>query len=145
VDGEWVNPAPPEPVVPGPPPAPSTLELVRQIDADADAIYGAVLGNRGPEYTLAETEALAYQAAGYSGTVPASVASWATAKSWTATQAADDILATAMAWRNAMNLIRATRLSLKQAALGDEDARRAAKSLWDSFVAGIKTQLGITA
>ena len=48
---------------------------------------------------------------GYIGDpAPASVASWATAKGMTAQQAADDINATAAAWRTAQAAIRAARL-----------------------------------
>ena len=76
---------------------------VLQIDADTDALYGAVLGNRTEEYTSAASDAAAYKSAGYTGTVPPGVQSWATAKKWTATQAADDILVTAAAWIGAQN------------------------------------------
>ena len=79
--------------------ATASADLVLQIDADTDAIYQQVIGNRAAEYTVAEAEALAYADAGYTGTVPASVASWATAKGWAAQAAADDIIATATAWR----------------------------------------------
>lgn len=118
---------------------------VKQIDEDTDALYAAVIGNRAAEYTVAETEATAYAGAGYTGTVPASVASWATAKGWTAQQAADDINATAAAWRTAQAAIRAARL------LHKEQARTAAsladlsnvRAQWVGFVAAIRGQLGL--
>lgn len=119
--------------------------VVKQIDEDTDALYAAVIGNRAAEYTVAETEATAYAGAGYTGTVPASVASWATAKGWTAQQAADDINATAAAWRTAQAAIRAARLLRK------EQARTAAsladlsnvRAQWVGFVAAIRGQLGL--
>ena len=116
--------------------------LMRQIDADADYIYGAVQGNRGIEYTMAEAEATAYKAAGYTGTVPSSVGSWASAKGQTATWAADDILATAVAWRGAMAQIRAQRLARKEAAK-TAPALAPVAAQWTGFVAGIKTALGV--
>lgn len=118
---------------------------VLQIDVDTDAIYGAVLGNRAQEYTLAEADATAYKAAGYTGTVPASVQCWATTKSWTAKQAADDILATAAAWRSAQAAIRAQRLSSKEAVRTANDAAgvTTAMAAWAGFVTTIKGQLGI--
>jgi hypothetical protein len=114
------------------------------IDADTDAIYGAVLGNRAEEYTLAANEAQAFKTAGYTGTVPASVQSWATAKSWTATQAADDILLTAAQWVGAQSAIRAQRLLRKEQVRAATDAAgiTAAMAAWAGFVAAIRGQLG---
>lgn len=124
------------------PSQPDRIHLSYRIDADADAIYAAVQGNRGNEYVLAETEATAFKAANYNGPVPSSVASWASAKAKTAQWAADDILATAVAWRGAMSLIRANRLSHKEQAKTSNDLVAVAKS-WDTFVNVIKGQLGI--
>jgi hypothetical protein len=145
VDGEWVNPLPPV-YVPQPDitPTPTTAELVSLIDSQTDAIYGAVLGNRGTEYELAEQEATAYKAAGYPTTAPTSVVSWATAKQWTNQQAADDIIATATAWRSAMAAIRSKRLLCKQLATSSVASVRADASVeWAEFVTAIKQQLGI--
>lgn len=118
---------------------------LKRLDSDVDAIYGAVLGNRSEEYSLAATDAQAYKTAGYTGTVPGSVASWAAAKNWTNTQAADDILATAAQWINAQAAIRATRLARKEqvraAPTGDDITM--ALSAWDSFAAYIRNQLGV--
>lgn len=121
------------------------LPALSTIDADTDAIYGAVLGNRAEEYTLAATEAQAYKAAGYTGTVPGSVQSWATAKSWTATQAADDILLTASQWVGAQSAIRAQRLLRKEQVRTATDAAgiTAALTAWAGFVAYMRGQLGI--
>lgn len=116
--------------------------IIRQIDADTDAIYRVVQGDRAMEYVLAESDAKAYKAAGYTGTVPDSVASWASAKGQTATWATDDILATATGWRQAQSSIRATRLTLKeQARTGSDMAPIAAQ--WAGFVVAIKAALGV--
>lgn len=116
--------------------------LLKQIDADTDAIYLAVQGYRGPEYMLAETDATAYKDAGYTGTVPSSVQSWATAKSQTAQWAADDILATAAAWRTAQASIRAQRLARKEQARTAADLAPVATG-WAGFVAAIRAALGV--
>lgn len=118
---------------------------IAKIDADTDAIYGAVLGNREQEYTLAETDATAYKDAGYAGAVPDSVQSWATAKGWTATQAADDILATAAAWRSAQASIRAQRLASKEAVRAAVDAAGVSTAMgaWAVFAVTTRGQLGI--
>jgi len=123
----------------------SQAAALLKIDADTDAIYGAVLGNRAQEYTLAEADATAYKAAGYAGTVPASVQCWATAKGWTAVQATDDILAAALTWRNAQAAIREQRLASKEAVRAATNSAGVTTALttWDGFVAVIRGQLGI--
>lgn len=67
------------------------------------------------EYYLAERQAREYKAAGYSGTVPGSVQSWADVSGMTAQQAADDIIATADQWYGVLEVIRSARLSGKAA------------------------------
>ena len=94
------------------------------------------------EYVLAESDAKAYKAAGYTGTVPDSVASWASAKGQTATWAADDILTTATGWRQAQSSIRATRLTCKEQARAANDVAPVAAQ-WAAFVVAIKTALGV--
>src|SRR3990167_3325006 len=116
-----------------------------QIDADTDAIIKAVIGERSSEYELAEKDALAFKAAGYTGTVPSSVAVWATTKSWTATQAADDIVATAGGWRAAQAAIRAARLLRKEQVRNAADTAgiTTAMTAWAGFVAYMRGQLGV--
>ncbi len=118
---------------------------VLRIDADADAIYGAVIGNRGEEYRTAESEASAFIAGGYTGDAPPSVAGWATAKGWTAQQAADDIAATAAAWRGAQAAIRAQRLLRKEQvrSAADSAALDTALAAWGGFAAAVRQQLGL--
>lgn len=68
------------------------------------------------EYKRAEEAARSFKAAGYPSTdVPSAVSSWATAKGWTALQAADDIIATADYWYAAIDQIREIRLAGKAA------------------------------
>ena len=119
--------------------------LIKKIDSDVDEIISAVIGNRASQYEGAEREALAYKAAGYTGTVPPKVQAWATAKNQTATWAADSQIATSTGWRNAENALYAKRLLLK------ELARNAANSValatvqaeWELFVSDIRSQLGV--
>ena len=99
------------------PPDP-TLEEVRmtlcaQIDASADAAYIAIGGpspGRLAEYKQAKADADAFKAAGYTGSVPDTIACWAEARAWTAEQACDDILITAASWEIALSVIRRQRL-----------------------------------
>lgn len=91
--------------------------LIADIDCRADAIRLSIVGDpvRVEEYRLARDEAAAYIAAGYAGAVPPTVQAWATAKTWTAQQAADDIAVTAQAWESALYAIRSVRLIGKEA------------------------------
>lgn len=131
-------------------PAGPTLEesiaaLVKQIDTDADAIYTAALGNRATEYAEAESQAQAFKDAAYAGDAPTYVQAWATATGNTAQWSADDILATAAAWRTAQTAIRAQRLAAKEAARRAVDAAAlaAVAAQWSAFVTAIRAQLGI--
>lgn len=106
--GQWL---PPTPVL-------QTLEeLVAEIDKAADALRLSIVGDplRVEEYRIAREEATAFVAANYSGTVPSSVQSWATAKNWAPKQAADDIMHTAQLWSSALYAIRTIRLVGKEA------------------------------
>ena len=126
--------------------ATASAALVKQIDEDTDALYAAVIGNRAAEYTAAETEATVFADGGYTADpAPASVASWATAKGWTAQAAADDIIATATAWRTAQAAIRAARLLRKEQArtAADLAALATTRAQWAGFVAAIREQLGV--
>lgn len=119
---------------------------MQKIDADTDALYAAVIGNRAAEYTVAEAEATAFADGGYTADpAPASVASWATAKGWTAQAAADDIIATASAWRTAQAAIRANRLLRKEQArtAADLAALATTRAQWAGFVAAIREKLGV--
>ena len=116
---------------------------LKKIDADVDAIYASAIGNRATEYSEAEAQATAFKTAGYTGTVPAYVASWLsnnTKALTTATQAADDIMAQANAWRGAAASIRSNRLLAKKNLANDVAT---AMAQWQGFVAAIRSSLGI--
>lgn len=128
--------------------ATARADAIKQIDVEVDALIGAVIGNRATEYERAETQAIAFAAGGYVGPVPACVQSWADAKvaqDWTPQMAADDILATANAWRPAQEAIRAQRLLRKEQARTAADVAGvdAVLAQWAGFLAAIKGQLGV--
>ncbi len=119
-------------------------QFILQVDSDVDDLYRAAIGNRGPEYADAERDAAAYIAAGYTGTVPAGVQSWATAKGWTATQAADDIMQAAAQLNGAKQAIRAARLLRKeQARTATAATLPTVTAQWNGFVAAVRAQLGL--
>lgn len=95
------------------------LCAVLQIEEAADNARAAVVGNslRVVEYQLAEQEALAFQAAGFEGDVPAAVQAWVDAAGLSPQAAAESILTEATAWKGALYAIRAARLKAKQQAL----------------------------
>lgn len=132
--GEWVH-VPPAPVLP------TEAQALRQIDHDADAIVRDVIGDRGEEYRQAEADALAFQAAGFAGPAPGSVAVWAAASGMTEQAAAQDVLAQAAAWRTALLAIRQARLTAKAGVRAGTVAD--AMAAWAAFVAGIRLQLGV--
>jgi hypothetical protein len=120
-------------------------QVLLQIDLRNDAVIRAVIGERQSEYELAEREAAAFKVAGYPATpVPGSVGSWAAAKGWTATRAADDILAVASRWRAAQAALRANRLVGKEAVgvAVDGPAIDAIMVQWVAFCTAIEIQLG---
>jgi hypothetical protein len=116
--------------------------FILKIDADADALIRAVIGERASQYESAEREALAYKAAGYTGTVPPKVQAWATAKNQTARWAADSQIETAEIWRNAENDLYAKRLLLKEQTRNTTDITELdlIKSDWDQFMGLLRTK-----
>ncbi|WP_415844658.1 hypothetical protein ACMYUJ_17160 [Stutzerimonas zhaodongensis] len=95
---------------------PNADELCSRIDTAADAARAAVVGDptRTIEYERAAAEAAQFKAAGYPAeNVPRTVAAWAI-NGRTAQQAADDILAEAAAYTEALYRIRETRLQAKE-------------------------------
>lgn len=123
-------------------------QMIVNIDVEADIIRTRVVGDpvRVFEYQWAESEATAFKAAGYTGNVPVSVSSWATAKGWTAQQACDDILVATQTFRSIMASIRNTRLIGKEqvrAAENDEAAAEAAYKTAMQTFAAIRQQVGM--
>lgn len=93
---------------------------IAEVDRLADVARLQVVGDaaRIKEYERAQAGAEAYRDAGFTGTVPPGVASWAYAKrrsGWTTQQAAEDILAASARWYAALDGIRALRLDAKEA------------------------------
>lgn len=128
-------------------PAPPSLgqyrnELLATIDKAADAARLAVAGDplRAAEYQIAEVEAKAYKAAGYTGDCPPSVKSWAEAKGWSSKQAADNIIAEANAWNAALYAIRDARLKAKEGVRNAVTAEDAA-AIVTAAVAGIEAKV----
>lgn len=126
------------------PPAPTLTEtkysLCAGIDASADATYIAIGGpspGRLAEYQQAKADAIAFKDAGYTGTAPSTVQSWATASGMTAQEATDNILATATQWAAALDYIRAQRLQGKANVNAASDAV-AAQIAADSAIANIR-------
>ncbi|MCW3482120.1 hypothetical protein OL229_21600 [Neisseriaceae bacterium JH1-16] len=105
-------------------------KLCERIDTSADDARQALVRNplHLAEYERAANEAEAFKSVDYTGTVPASVKSWADAKGWSARAAADDILAEATRWNVALYSIRDRRLKGKEAvrAASNEVAAQAA-------------------
>ena len=110
--------------------------FIRQIDLDTDNLIRLAVGERVGEYERAEKEALNYKVEGYAGLVPSSVSAWATAKGWTAQEAADDIIAAAINWRNLQASLRAERLLCKEQGRISADAAAldVVKARWSAFL-----------
>ncbi|MGE0350941.1 hypothetical protein [Hydrogenophaga sp.] len=143
--GSWeFSPLPAPPALPPyVPPTPEALQAdaLRQIDHDVDRIYADVIGYRATEYEAAEREALAYQAAGFAGEVPPSVASWVAASGLGAQAAALNILEEAEAWRTAAQMIRAQRLLAKAGVRAGEISQ--SMTAWGGFVQQMRLALGV--
>lgn len=119
--------------------------MQKQVDAQVDAIMRDCIGERATEYQRAESQARAYKAAGYSGSVPTTVRVWAETKSWSNQQAADDIIAQADSWIAAQDVIRENRLKTKEAyRVATSNAQlNAAQAAWSGFVISIRNALGV--
>lgn len=120
-------------------------QALKDIDAASDSLYHAVLGARAQEYNVARGQAQAFAQGGYNGAAPTSVASWAQAKNQTAQWAADDILATAALWEQAMQTIRAARLLAKEqvrSASGPNTVQQA-QAAFTQALQTIRSNLGV--
>lgn len=115
-------------------------ELCRRIDTVADAARLAIAGDplRVVEYERAATEAQAYKDAGYTGTAPPAVKSWADAKNWDGQRAADNILIEAAVWNQALYGIRDMRLKGKEAVRNTADEATAQASA-DAVISQIRS------
>lgn len=90
-------------------------EVIASIDAAAAEIYD--LKNAfAKAYSIKESQAAAYQAANYTGTVPAQIQSYADDAGITAQQAADNVLASAAQMHQLIDHVEAARLKKIQVA-----------------------------
>lgn len=98
------------------------------------------------EYQTAKKAADDFSAAGYPAlSVPAMVKAWADAKGWTATAAADDIIAAGNGWLSAQDSIRTNRLKHAEQAKNaiDQAALDSCMASWESFRKTMRANLGI--
>ncbi|WP_028694333.1 hypothetical protein [Pseudomonas cremoricolorata] len=118
------------------------LVAQQQIDQAADLARLAVLGEplRVVEYNVAAHEARAFADADYSGEVPPSVQAWVDAAGLSAWEAADDILAKAAAWKEALYKLRAIRLKGKQDA-AKATTHAAIEGIADTAIEAIKASV----
>jgi hypothetical protein len=118
--------------------------LIGKFERDTDSLIKEIVGERAFEYELAETEAIAFKAAGYpENDVPASVSSDAIANNYSNTIACDLILTMATNWRGVQTALRANRLMSKantKNALTIEELNTI-EADWDVFLAYIKQQI----
>ena len=113
-------------------------ELAKSIDSAVAALY-AQYTRFEVEYLEREKQALAYKAAGYTGTVPTQVAAFATPSGKTGKQAADIILTQAAALRGALEqlgVLRMRKIEVQQAA-----TPAAAQALAEQITAAVR-QIG---
>ena len=123
--------------------------FITLVKSEAGALTTQVLKGLESEYELAEKEATAYKAAGYSATpIPGSVQSEINSKAAkgvtiTSTVACDTILSAATNWRNAQASLRGKRLTTTSAAevAVDAAALDTIKASWAAFLVELKTQL----
>lgn len=120
-------------------------QLIRRIDIDVDGIYATTIGNRATEYLLAESEARAFKAANYTGTIPYTVQGWANIRGWTPREAADDVIAASDNWRAAQLTIRSQRLTFKETTRTASTVNELDTILnnWNQFVTAVKQQLNV--
>lgn len=113
--------------------------------ADVDAIYAAAIGGRAPEYEQAEQAAIAFQAAGYTGTASPYVAGYAVTAGITDRQSADLIIGRANGLRAAVLAMRSTRFTAQSSmrAATTQAELDAAVAAWTAFIAQVRASLGL--
>jgi len=121
-------------------------KAIRKVDSDVDAIYLDAVGQRVPDYLLAEKEAILYRDAGYTGIVPSIIQDEVDRGSAsTPQQATDNILALALALNTAKIDLRKKRLDTKAiirqaAVIADVNT---AMAIWGNNVIAIRSNLSI--
>lgn len=113
---------------------------------DVDAVYSDAIGQRGPEYADAETDARAFIAG---GELTAYVSDFAqdnpTGQAQSNQWAAENIIARADAFRSAKLAMRSARFArqTEMRAATTTAALQLAISSWEGFIAGVRAQLGL--
>lgn len=119
--------------------------------ADVDRVYDDAVGNRTEEYKDAEADARAFAAAGFTGTAPSSITSFAQSNPTGAVQsnqwAAEQIIARADAFASAKLSMREKRFEQQAAmrAATNQAQLDAAVSAWQSYITTLRAQLGLPA
>lgn len=122
-----------------------TAAAIAKTYTDTDAIYAAAVGNRSDEYKLAESDALAFKAAGYAGVCPTTVSSWKPSSALTNQQKADTIIAQATALRGAITAMRIQRFASQDAmnSATTQAQLDADVATWNAFIVATRTALGL--
>lgn len=116
---------------------------------DIDAVYADAVGNRTEEYKDAESDARAYKATGYTGTVSDYVHDFAvdnpTGQVQTDQWAADQIIARADAFASAKLSMRSQRFASQAAmrAATTADDLNTVVAAWNNFIATTRQNLGL--
>lgn len=125
-------------------------DAVNQTYKDVDYVYGVAVGNRATIYKIAESDARAYKAAGYTGPVSESIAGYARKNVATLVPqsnqwAADQIIARADAFQYAEMLMRNTMFASQvDMRLATTSAQLiTAVTAWNGFISGVLAQLGL--
>lgn len=118
-------------------------QSLKFIDESSDDVITSVIGRRDTEYLQAEKQAQEFIDAGYTGNTHPYVSSWAIAKNESDEWAADNIIETAIAWREVQSDLRAKRLLHKEnvrnsAILKDIDTIMAS---WQLYIKTLKQSL----
>lgn len=112
--------------------------LESKIDADVDAIYAKVIGNRTVEYQIAYDETKAWADNNYAGDPPFSVTAHVDAYGITAQESAAEILAVGNAWYGLVRTLRQSRLQAK--GLARQHQFTQAEAYWNGVLAQVASQ-----
>lgn len=129
----------------------STLkaQAIARTYVDVDAVYRDAIGYRATVYAIAEADARAYKAGGYTGEVSEYVAGYARKNYTLAAQsnqwAADQIILRADAFRVAELAMRNTMFACQvdMRAASSPEALVVAIATWNGFIAALRAQLGL--
>lgn len=123
--------------------------VIAKTYVDVDGVILAAVGNRAEEYKDAEAAARAFLEAGGEGDVDVAVSSYAefnpTGEAQTNAWAAEQIIQRADAFRTAQKAMRAERFArqAEMRAASTQDELASAVLVWETFIAGIVSGLGL--